>query len=211
MIPTFNIITTCKDRLDALKQTFPVNLDALKRSGMDKQTTFGLIDCHCPQNAGKWFDKYIVKIFIREGRVPIKSYVHHCDDEPYSFAKTRNEGAWDVRRQIDFNNSHQRGKIPEIVASTWLIFLDADVIVSKEAWEFIGAHAKVSANHIHAYCQPGDGLGGFICVRLDKFIAVGGYDEKFTGYGYEDQDLKRRLDSSSVILGKSFLKHIPVH
>lgn len=36
-------------------------------------------------------------------------------------------------------------------------------------------------------------LGGHHAVRLNALLAVNGYDEEFTGYGYDDDDLARRL------------------
>jgi GT2 family glycosyltransferase len=67
-----------------------------------------------------------------------------------------------------------------------------------------------------AYCQALDDQGGFQqwyagpercagwfldfcqCVRRDKVLAIGGFDEDYSSYGFEDDDFALRLQASGV-------------
>lgn len=73
-----------------------------------------------------------------------------------------------------------------------------------------------SGSSSFAYCQALDDLGGFQqwyagpercagwfldfcqCVRRDKVLAIGGFDETYTSYGYEDDCFAFRLQRSGV-------------
>jgi hypothetical protein len=55
-------------------------------------------------------------------------------------------------------------------------------------------------------------LAGAVYTHRSDFLKVGGYDERLVHYGYEDEDLVRRLAASGVRLrdlDPSFMRHIP--
>lgn len=68
-----------------------------------------------------------------------------------------------------------------------LCFLDADVVPS---FDFV--------DQIELGMRPGSFAtclkhSGFLCVWRDDFERIGGYDEEYVGYGFEDYDIKYRL------------------
>ena len=52
-------------------------------------------------------------------------------------------------------------------------------------------------------------LGGHHAVRLGALIAVNGYDERFVGYGYDDDDLARRLHGIGGLRWRVAVAEIP--
>lgn len=77
------------------------------------------------------------------------------------------------------------------VSSSWICFLDCDVIVSYEALRAMvavldGKTMLLAPAHI-------SDLAGFLVCPTESFHAVEGYDETFEGWGGEDRDLRMRL------------------
>lgn len=52
-------------------------------------------------------------------------------------------------------------------------------------------------------------LGGHHAVRLSALKAVNGYDERFVGYGYDDDDLARRLHGLGALRWAVAVRQIP--
>lgn len=53
--------------------------------------------------------------------------------------------------------------------------------------------------------------GGFCAINREDYLNVNGYDEKFVGWGNEDDDIRRRLYKSGVSGYNPFLKEYPIH
>lgn len=148
-------ITTCKSRLDHLKQTLPT---VVSQPGVESI----VVDYGCPDGTAAWVAANFPQVKVV--RVP--------DAAGFHLARARNLGAAAATRP-------------------WLAFFDADI-----AW------APNFAEHLSARLEPGyyyradpisfETWGSVICSR-DDFIHIGGYDEAFTGWGGEDDDLYMRL------------------
>ena len=67
-----------------------------------------------------------------------------------------------------------------------------DILCNVDADNFIGEGFPLQGP------QDGRGLMGRICLHRHHFEAVGGYDERMTGWGAEDEDLGRRLELLGV-------------
>lgn len=95
-----------------------------------------------------------------------------------------------------FNTSRARNLGATVAQTSWLGFFDADILLDStftakvvpklEAGRFYRGHPVTQQT-----------WGSLICLRSD-FEAIGGYDEAYTGWGGEDDDLIRFLS----ILGR---------
>ena len=151
----FCYITTCKGRLDHLRQTLPL---AVAQPGV----SCVVVDYSCPDGAGDWVAENFPQVKL----------VRVTGEAGFNVSRARNLGA-------------------EATAAPWLGFFDADVLWSPRF-----------AAEMVAQLQPGcfyravpastQTWGSLICHR-DDFSAVGGYDEAFSGWGGEDDDIVARL------------------
>lgn len=122
-----------------------------------------VVDYSCPQQTGNWVRENFPTVKIVE--------VHGCSS--FDLAKARNAGV-------------------SVSTSSWLCFIDADVIVS-----------SVFSKVLHELLQPGEflrhprinrpGFNGFVVVSREDFDLVGGYDERCVDYGWEDSEFYENL------------------
>jgi predicted glycosyltransferase involved in capsule biosynthesis len=128
---------------------------------------------------------------------------HDFPDFPLAF--TRNVGARRAMRRI-------------------LGFVDADLVLDPEMFEAVfDVIHPTGAAYAHVYrmdrgpddpifqqleveqfranlegrCDPA-GRGGCFFIDRSTFFKIGGYDERFYGWGYEDNDILRRLENARV-------------
>lgn len=125
-----------------------------------------VVDYGCPQGSGDWV----------EANYPQVKVVRVTDDDGFRLARARNLGA-------------------AACSAPWICFIDADIRVGSGfvAW------MRANARQRHYYRQaPVAGerdfetYGTVLCPRR-AFTSLGGYDELFTGWGGEDDDLYDRL------------------
>ncbi len=153
-----SIITPCKGRLSALKQTLRNNaaLDGVE---------YVLVDYACPEGAADWVEAQGIQNVVVVRAKPDNEYFNH--------SKSRNIGA-----------KAAHGK--------WLMFVDADVLLS-------------SALEIEKFCIDGlfcDGRAsecfGLILVRAIDFWNAGGYLETLNDWGGDDTCLKWCLQKTGL-------------
>ena len=101
-----------------------------------------------------------------------------------------------VTGETGFSASRARNLGAQAAEAAWLAFFDADILWSPELAKTL--IPQLRPGHFYR-AQPVtlQTWGSVICHRQD-FEAVGGYDEAFTGWGGEDDDLLARL----VALGR---------
>ena len=75
-----------------------------------------------------------------------------------------------------------------------LAFLDADALLSPDFWSWVFINKK-PGNLI--VCENRS-MGGLIIVDATAFHALGGFNESFEGWGYEDVDMRKRLEASGL-------------
>jgi glycosyltransferase involved in cell wall biosynthesis len=123
-----------------------------------------LVDYSCPQNTAKWVGENY-------------KYVN--------LVKVESNG---------FNASHARNQGAEKVDSDFICFIDADVKIKPGFINWL--HENISP---HCFYSPSNNpiknyeLWGTVILPTQAYKLVKGYDENFSGWGGEDDDLYYRL------------------
>lgn len=154
-VATLCYITTCKGRLEHLKQTLP-------RVVNQPDVTCVVVDYACPDNTADWV----------AANFPQVTVVRVTGEAGFNAARARNLGA-------------------RAATAPWLAFFDADILWSPELASKVIPGLQ-SGYFYRAQPVTPQNWGSIICQRQD-FEAVGGYDEAFTGWGGEDDDLMTLL------------------
>jgi glycosyltransferase involved in cell wall biosynthesis len=154
-------ITTCKGRLEHVKQTLPA-LSALR------DCEIVVVDYDCPDGVGDW-----VRRAYPEVRV-----VQVADRPLFNISEARNLGAAAAAK------------------SEWLMFVDADVMVAPELRDRIEPLMQPGV-FLSPRPRPPELWGALVVAKAD-FDAIGGYDEAFEGWGWEDFDITERLRLSGL-------------
>lgn len=80
----------------------------------------------------------------------------------------------------------------------YFLFTDIDVLFNRNMLNFV--FSKALFNKYVAACNSDDVFdvinGGLICVHREKHASISGFDERMHGWGYEDIDYKKRLESN---------------
>lgn len=168
---TLSFCITCKNRMHQISQTLPQNLkDNEKQRGridfilVDFGSTDGLQEW-ITANFGKELDKGYLKYF----------YTEELKEWHTSIAK---------------NTAHILAK-NEIVVN-----LDCDNYTGIDGGLFVIDNMKKHGENafLHQFSNVfGDGSYGRIAMTKQTFLMMGGYDENFESFGYQDTDLILRL------------------
>jgi glycosyltransferase involved in cell wall biosynthesis len=127
-----------------------------------ENTEIIVVDYGCPQGTADWVSKHYPQ--VRVGRVN--------DDPGFSLARARNIGAY-------------------AASSSWLCFVDADVVIDKQLLDWARDTLQPGAFYGPQPRMP-NAMGSCFCSK-SAFLEVGGYDEAIRGWGGEDVDFYRRL------------------
>lgn len=118
---------------------------------------------------------------------------YSCPDECGKWAERKYPQVKVVRKPgaEHFNLSWARNIGANLACSEWLCFLDCDVVLSQH---FVArVRFLLGQRNFVAVAEYLPGLSGLLVCRRVDFFAVGGYDTRFTGWGGEDDDIKRSL------------------
>lgn len=130
-----------------------------------------VVDYACPQGSGDWV----------EANFPNVKVVRVEDDPGFCLPRARNVGA-----------RHS--------TSPWIVFIDADVMVSPGLLEWLRRHIQpwsfFRASPVNGV-RDKETWGTAVCSR-EAFEYIGGYDEVFRGWGGEDADLYYRLNQAGL-------------
>lgn len=141
-------------------------------------------------------------------RVPVHEELRAMVDPRLRFIRVEGQSYWCAARCHNV----------EVQAATGdaLLRIDADIRVKPE---FFGPHHSLARAHIFwnpwwRLANSGEDLhlAGTIYTRRRNFLLVGGYNERLTSYGYEDDDLYQRLIVARCkrgFLRRSDLEHLP--
>jgi glycosyltransferase involved in cell wall biosynthesis len=165
MLNKITFITTCKGRLEHVKQTMP-KIMALG------QVNVIFVDYGCPQKSGDW----VITNF------PSVKVINVTDDNGFCLSRARNIGAAQAN-------------------TPWIFFIDADIIVKHDLGFWLSNNLKTYKIYRPSSIngkRDTETYGSFICPT-NLFNSVGKYDEVFSGWGGEDEDIYRRLAKMSVI------------
>jgi glycosyltransferase involved in cell wall biosynthesis len=166
-IPKIVGISTCKGRLEHVKQTSRSFLD-----GSDKNTSYLVVDYGCPEKTGQW----IKDILSGTGRAD--ALIMNPQTSQFHKTIALNAGA--------------RHAIGEMQAQ-YLLFFDADTIIHSG---FIQKLIPLLSPDRFIFVDPRSDtkdLTGLIVIHQKLFRESGGFEESFRNWGAEDLEFRLRL------------------
>lgn len=99
----------------------------------------------------------------------------------------------------------------EIIASGELLSFIKFEQLNKIKKQFIKDYISFVGHKIKLVKQKPKLRGGVCAINRNDYIAVNGYDEKFIGWGNEDDDIRKRLYRSGVSGYNPFYLEFPLH
>ena len=94
------------------------------------------------------------------------------------------------------NVSRARNMGAQHAGAPWLGFFDADILLAPDF--FAKVLPTLAPGHFYWADPPGQQTWGSIICHRDDFAKAGGYDEAYTGWGGEDNDLLTMLAMNGV-------------
>jgi glycosyltransferase involved in cell wall biosynthesis len=160
------------NRLHHLRKTLPVNLSHAKGYA---NCDFVILDYNSTDGLEAWAAQHLNSL-----QVNVKYYK---TEEP-----------------LVYNRSHSRNMVMRLAEGEILVNLDADNYIGEGFIDYIldafsdGKNIFMAPNE----SAPSDVLGK-MCFRKRDFELIGGYDEQLKLYGFEDIDLRNRLEMFGLI------------
>jgi hypothetical protein len=143
-----------------------------------------------------WSSEFLINDFLKkQGFYDKKIKIVRVDGEQY-FSRSRS-----------FNLSVKHCTCEEVVR------IDVDYVLTDEGL-LNEVYRKVKSSKSFAHASRSKHLTGFCIFKKADFLKIGGYNEEFEDWGYEDYDLYNRLEQSGlnpvhINNAKEFLFHIP--
>ena len=183
--------TVCMNRLHHLKETLLQNIiDNLNYPDLQHI----LLDYNSTDGMEEWVKDNLSE-HIANGRL---IYYHAID-------------------QISFHRTHSRNMAFLMAKEGIVCNIDADNYTGAEFAQYIDAHFRkypesyLAVDYMNYYGKYKDSYGRIACQKK-HFLALRGFDEAMSGYGYEDIDFCERLARSGLkpyyISEEKFLKSI---
>ncbi|MEP1488882.1 MAG: glycosyltransferase family A protein [Algibacter sp.] len=180
--------TVCMNRLHHLKETLPKNIhDNIDYGNIE----FVLLNYNSKDNLDDWVKSEMVE-YIESGLL-----VYYKTTEPENFKM-----------------SHSKNVVSRCATGDVICNIDADNFTGKGFADYVNKmFIKDSNVFLTTYINLATrDCCGRICLKKEDFYNSSGYDENMESYGFEDLDLKNRLQMLSVkkvnIEESSFLKAI---
>lgn len=174
MAEKISFCTTCMGRRHHLEKTYAGNLMAAQSY---PAVEFVLLDYHSPDGLTDW-----VRSELREW----------MDGGVVRYFRTEEP------RQ--FHMAHAKNMAHRLATGAILVNLDADNFFSAGYCEELAALFRDQHRMLGGFADFQRGSMGRIAVRREEFEELGGYNEDFTGWGYEDADLMERALASGFRL-----------
>jgi len=170
--PKISFYTTCMGRLHHLRLTMPVNLRAAASYG---NVEFVLLNYNSPDGLDDWVQAELAP-YLDSGVV---QYYKTTRPQKYDSSKAKNTAA--------------RLATGDIVCN-----LDADNWLGHGFAEHLATLFDAPRTIVRAEC-PWGGVYGRISVFREDFLALGGHDESFRGYGFDDTDFINRARAAGFV------------
>lgn len=183
--------TTCKSRIDHLKQTLPQNLKDNEDSPNAKFIVLGYDDAELVEYAKSFKDDRVV-------------FYNHPTTENFHISHAKNmaarcailEGA-DILITVDADNFTGKG-FAKLIEQEFLS-------TTRNPWMFMCPDFSYMQTLRGTTDWPGRGFAGRLAIRAQDFIKAGGYCETFDTWRGEDMDLIARLTRMGYEI-----RHIPL-
>lgn len=176
-----SFFTVCMNRLHHLKQTLPKNIEDNLAYG---NVEFVVLNYNSKDGLDKWIKKEMY-LFIESG---ILNYFSTNEPQHFHASHSRNIAALCTKGEIICN-------------------LDADNFTGKNFAEYINKYFSENENIFlttDKFNAKSDCFGR-ICVKKNDFLKINGYYEEMSTYGFQDEDLKNRLEL--IPLKKEIIKN----
>lgn len=173
-----SLCTVCMNRLFTLKETLPYNIEHSKQY---PNVEMALLDYNSSDGLEDWIKQHCTK-YISSG---LLNYYKLISPE-INF----------------FSHPHSRNILFRLTTGSILCNVNADYYTGPGFLEYVNDTLSPGiplALISDVEKSTKDNLGR-ICMRKIDYLQVGGFDETFKGYGYEDTDLSLRLKMAGVRL-----------
>lgn len=172
-----SLCTVCRNRAPHYKQTILKNIMDNEGNG---NVEFLLLDYNSDDDLEEW-----VKINLHD----------HIQSGLVSYYKT-------FEPQY-FHRSHSRNMAFRLAKGDLVCNVDADNFTGQGFAAYLMNEFSTDNNIFLCAGGENDGIpypdmGGRICISMDDFKAIGGYDEDMCNYGFEDFDLISRLEMNQL-------------
>lgn len=159
-------ISTCKGRLDHIKQTSKAFLEAMPRD-----VRYLVVDYNCPEHTGNW----VKQTWGNTGRVD-------------ALVMNARQGAFHKTIALNAGSKYAINKM----GAEYLLYLDADTLILPG---FINQITPLLCKDRFIIAEPTgeEDLTGLLVIHKSMFIASGGFEESFRGWGSEDLEFRLRL------------------
>ena len=157
---------TCMNRAHHLKETLKKNMDD---NYLPDEVEFVLLDYNSSDDLEEW---------IRS------DLTHYIDSGLLVYYKTFSPSS--------YMRSHSRNIAFRLSDAKIVCNLDADNFLGKGFAEFMINEFDLHSSIFYTSLFTKN-IYGRVCVLKDDFVSINGYNEAFSGYGYEDGDLFNRL------------------
>lgn len=159
----------CMGRLDHAKQSVPALMAFIGTN------SFVFVDYYCPDHSGAWVSKKFPTAIVEDlsQQAPLTGQRRPVFNKP---------------------TACNSGALAAIQAGAeYLVFLDADTLVSPQLIAFILGNASRDRFMIFEPSLEQRDLTGFLVVHKSLFLKVGGFDREFQGWGAEDLEMRVKL------------------
>lgn len=141
----------------------------------------------------KKFLPHLISYFSRDVEArkikPLIVVSEQTDDRKFNVGWTRNAGALAVGNYCDYFCFHDVDYLP-----LWADYSYSSTPVRSIRWGIDGRPVRIAPGNGLRVTVPRDGFGAVVLVDKGQFLAANGYANQYEGWGYEDNDLKLRLD-----------------
>lgn len=186
--------TSCKGRLEHLKQTLPANLNAEKQN---PHVEFVVLDYGDTDGLGEWIHEHF-QPEIESGRLRYARF----ETEYFRMAHAKNMSHRVATGDILCNVDADNFLAPNF--SRWLektFKANPQSVVTSLALTPAGVlkqrGERILKGKSPALSRDG-GIGGRIAIRADNFYRLGGYDERIEGWGPDDLQFCLRARDSGL-------------